>query len=68
MPFFIPYNINLEEIEYEIIFTDIGMNHNTIVYPGKFKFDTINANEGFGNIFNYKYFLIDEPLSGVNYG
>lgn len=68
LPFFIPYNINLEEIEYEIIFTDIGINHNTIVYPGKFKFDSINANKGFGKVFNYKYLLIDEPLSGVNYG
>ena len=68
LPFFIPYGILEDEIEYEIVFTDLGKNHNTLVYPGKIKLSNIEENDGFGTMFNFKYSLIDNPLEGVSYG
>ena len=67
LPFFIPFSLGEKfEIEYSVVFYDVGMNHNDYIFNGIISKDTISNNQ-FGKQYNFKYVLIDEEIEGVEY-
>ena len=67
LPFFIPFSVGDKfEIEYSVVFYDVGMNHNDYIFNGIISKDTISNNQ-FGKQYNFKYVLIDEEIEGVEY-
>lgn len=67
LPFFIPFSVGDKfEIEYSVVFYDVGMNHNDYIINGIISKDTISNNQ-FGKQYNFKYVLIDEEIEGVEY-
>ena len=67
LPFFIPFSLGDKfEIEYSVVFYDVGMNHNDYIFNGVICKDNI-SNDQFGKQYNFKYVLIDEEIEGVEY-
>lgn len=58
LPFFIPLNVKENIIEYELVLSDIGLNHSSYFYKGIISINESNS---------FKYELIKDILENVTY-
>lgn len=69
LPFFFPFYMGFDKTyKYEIVFYDVGYNHNDYVIQGEVTLSSNkNIEDCYGGVLNYQYVEVNNELENINY-